>query len=222
MVARSSHGSTRVDQLSPPRKSRHAPPVAAENAETARRNIDQKIKLVTQYLIRESGEIQPTESVSNVPLALSDLPTSVRQFNLWESAALRADIRDLVAPFSRNSNSTLKKNSDLHQLVIHQLTALAASKTTSVQKKEATKSALLRKLAIANHLRTIAEKELIRARRELMGHRDRVRALEAELNSTAAKSKEEIDRLNEELASLKADNARLVVAAKRSKTLRSV
>lgn len=222
MVARSPDRSTRIDLSGQPRKRRPAPPVATENAEAARRNIDQKTKLVARYLARESGELQPAEALNDVALELSDLPASVRQFNLWESAALRADIRDVVPSFSKNSNATLRKNHDLHQLVVRQLAALTLCGTPPAQKQEATKSALLRRLAIANHLRAIAEKELIRSRREVMNHRDRVRALEAELNSTAAKSREEMGRLNEELASLKTENRRLLAAAKRTNTLRSV
>ena len=221
MATRSSDELTRsVGLPRAPQGRRPAPSIAAHNAEVARRNIAAKLDLLADYLSRAAGGLQAADASSHGALTLEDLPRSPRQFNGWESVALRQEVRSRVIPFFKNSNATLKKHEDLHVLVIERIRAIGQS-NAQASAKEQSRAALLRKIALANRLRQISEKELIRARRAVSTERAKTEALEAVVASTAAKAKEQVKELHGEIAALKRENTRLSALAKRT-TLKAV
>jgi len=206
----------------PGRKSvkRPAPPVAAENADAARRNITAKLDILADFLSVSAGELQSATSPA-AKLTMIELPRSVRQFNGWNSASLRPELQPLFAPFFNNSNATLRKNAALHELTIGRLKAIGKLTDAPVAKLES-RAALLRQLSMANRLRLISEKELIRSRRELEDERSKIEALENEVVSTTAKFKEELKELKRQVSSLKSENSRLAALVKNAPTLRAV
>lgn len=199
---------------------RPAPPIAAQNADAARRNITTKLDILRDFLALSAGELQ-SASEPATKLTLADLPRSVRQFNSWNSSALRPELKALFSPFSNNSHATLKKSAALYELTLDRLNAIKnVAKPSSV--KQESRAALLRQISLANRLRIISEKALIRSRRELADERSKIEGLEGEIVNTTAKFREELSSLKREVSTLKAENARLAALVKASPKLRSV
>jgi hypothetical protein len=220
MATRSSNEVTRLARATTRSGRGKAPPIAALNAEAARLNIVSKLEIVRDHLARAANGVQPAVN-SAVCLTVAHLPRSPRQFNMWESASLPQDVRSLVPTFVRNSNATLKKHEKLHIQVVEQVGAVDKH-FENPKPKEATRAALLRQLSQANRLRAIAEKELIRARRELADERSKMDALEGEVSGTAVKAKEEAKELKSQLATLSSENARLTSIVKKTTGLTAV
>jgi hypothetical protein len=224
MATRSSNRLNRGKGASaqPAKKSvkRPAPPIAAENADAARRNIAAKLDILGDFLSLSAGEMQSATSPA-AQLKLSDLPRSVRQFNGWNSASLRPELQSLFAPFSNNSNATLRKHAALHELAVGRIEAIGNVTHQSGAKQES-RAALLRQVSLANRLRVISEKELIRSRRELADERSKIESLESELVSTTAKFKEEMKELKRQVSSLKSENSRLAALVRNAPKLRAV
>lgn len=224
MAPRGSDKLTRAaSEAQPPTKPsgrRQAPPIAAKNAEVARLNIVTKLDILGDYLAYAAGGLQSATSTSS-SLTLADVPRSTRQFNGWESATLRSEVQPLLPKFAKNSNATLKKHAELCDLVVQRTSTIGKNTDQSSDKEEA-RATLLRKLSLANQLRQIAEKELIRARRELADERSKVDGLEGEVVSTTAKAKEQFKDLKSQITTLRLENARLTTLAKQATKLKAV
>jgi len=199
---------------------RPAPPIAAQNFEAARRNIATKLQILRDFLSWSASGVQAAAAPS-ANLTLSDLPRSVRQFNGWDSAALREGLQPLFAKFFKNSNATLKKHEDLFELLVASMRAIDKNSSLS-NAKEDSRAALLRKLTLANRLRLIAEKELIRARRELANERSKIEGLEGANDSIAKKAKDKFKTLETQNTNLRSENIRLTALLRQSGKLKSV
>lgn len=160
--------------------------MAASNKAAAKKNIESKIHAIETVLALVPPSLK----------AMSSLPPSVRQFNLW--AAKRGSLSDAqdgpVLPaidLARNARKTLVEDSSLCErvsVVIARIAA-AASGRRLIGKRSANQQA---RLAFAESLRKASEAALCEAE-------DKVNALQIALVKERTKVKQLIDKFNKEL-----------------------
>ncbi|MGJ7538615.1 MULTISPECIES: hypothetical protein, partial [unclassified Variovorax] len=137
------------------------PSVAYVSQLAAENNIRTKLALLVRWLRVDATE---ASGGNDVITGLAP-PTSVRQFNRWESALGSAQ------EFRRNSNDTLRKQAQLWSSVKDAIRAVSA-KASCDEKPPSNREQRLATARRAQHiertLRQIAERELVRVRRELV------------------------------------------------------
>jgi hypothetical protein len=111
----------------------------------------------------------PAASNDERAALLESLPTSVRKFSAWTSADLPRTWSGKFEAFHRNANKTLRGDSELRTAVEDLLNAvqLAKHKVPAEQRRADRISTLRRQTKLADNLRVIAERELIRLKGQL-------------------------------------------------------
>ena len=115
---------------------------------------------------------------------LATLPSSVRQFNLWTAVGVPKKLLFGASDIERNANETLRK-SDL--LASVQKAVELVNETRLFDKQDAPRAVKLsrirRDLDLANTLREIAEREVLKLRDALMAATDELRVLTTKLRA---------------------------------------
>lgn len=194
---------------------RGKPAVATANAAEAEGNLRRKLGLLTEALsqLNRPSHIHSARSPEMMSaLAGRAFPITVRQFNLWSSDALPADLRALLPSFRRNASTTLKGHGQLFASVEEVLVALrrALRTPTPESRREHTVASLRRRINTANTMRQITERELVSSRREVQNLKE---SLAIELNRRVALERElgaAIQRLEAELAQTRARKDRSI------------
>lgn len=171
------------------------PSVAFHLEDAAQANISAKIALLRARL--ESGE------------KLTDLPTSLRQFNAWTppNPVTRALLR-------KNANETLARNPGLRAAALSLIEQAVFARQPKATAGEKAGARLREKIELHRRIREIAEAELLRAReqtvkleRELSAQRAQVRSMEAEAQRIR-------ENYESRIANLQAQNAELTRSLK--------
>lgn len=160
-----------------PKSTRAKPEVAFSNQEVALRNIAAKRDLLLSVLKRASEHRLTGAALVE---AVGKLPTSVRQFNRWTGEALPTLWNPSLTVCKRNANDTLRSSGMLIsvQRAIEMVT-LADRVPPAETKRTERIAKLQRDLKLANTLREIAERELIRVKQLLLAAAEEKRYLES-------------------------------------------
>lgn len=158
-----------------PKPVRIKPAVAHSNQAGALSRIavkrDLLVKIATHLPATEGEAIEHRAVVAA-------LPSSVRQFNLWTAEGVPKKLLFGASGIERNANETLRK-SDL--LTSVQKAVALVNEARLAGKPDAPKTVKLarlrRDLDLANTLREIAEREVLRLRDALMAAEDELRVL---------------------------------------------
>lgn len=198
-----------------------APPISFENARRARENISAKISLIEKWAKKISSPDERTDEEALAPF--SALPRSQRDFNAWDSSALPSSVIREHGPFHKNGNATLLKNQDLHSSLLQYFKILKQSEVIAPAQRRLERIASLhRRLAMEKVLRSIAEKELARARAQLWQSQKMQEVLQAELRSAEKKAEEIIEELQQRLAQISAERAELIGTVKKVSGIRRI
>ncbi len=115
---------------------------------------------------------------------LAALPSSVRQFNHWTAEGVPKKLLFGVSEIERNANETLRKSNLLTSV---QKAVALVNEAQLVNKRDAPKTVKLarlrRDLDLANTLRGIAEREVLRLRDALMAANDELSVLTTKLRA---------------------------------------
>jgi hypothetical protein len=174
------------------------PKVAFRTEERAIENIRLKLSLISRTGKRDSHDL-PLTRIDDLASALAiraHLPRTIRQFNMWKSSSLPAELAEVTPAFTANSAKTLKKSGlelDASEAMkaITEADQLADAKN---KEKDASRARLQRELALSNRLRGICERELFALKIErdqlksaLTASANRLKSLEDELARQATK-----------------------------------
>lgn len=170
---------------------RGAPPIAAENAARARENIERKLQAIQLAVTSRSTEID----------AITKLPRTLRQFNLWAVSkdAVASEIPH--ADVKRNSNETLNGHAKLKSQVVSAVQSVARVLVNAKQDDRGVRAVgWEEKFRMSERIREILDAGMKRAARELEAANEARRRAEAVKHATEQKAKESIEELERELA----------------------
>lgn len=179
-----------------------APPIAAINAAQAYQNIKQKCALMEGVLKSPPGD------VSRFGISISELPRSVRQFNLWAPVETSPVGRRKIQ-HRKNSSETLNKAPGQLLELVKALIVGVRDVGATEQPKQERIGALKKKLALSERLRGIAEREIQKYLDLHLDLSSQVMQLKDSNKSIAAKAKQEMRRLEEELQNVRSENSSL-------------
>lgn len=177
------------------------PKVAFASEKIARDNIRAKLEfLASQILALEQGAA-----------ASSDLPKTVRQFNQWTPEVAGGE------KLGKNAQITLKKYPDLLDTLSKVLSTIETLTRFKAKSETRTERVASARRAQQMHwtLRTIAERALVGARRDLAKLRDELIIMRCRLESSEDESRRQIIALKEEVEALRAENRKLQSASSR-------
>lgn len=185
--------------------SRVKPTVAFANAEAASNNIEIKQKALEHFyqILAPSGP----RSVTDVDAASLRglLPTSLRQFNSWDSAQLPSNLASLMPVFTRNAPATLRASPSKQALVQKLVSSIRAIFDSGLDRPEPVRIATQRRLkSLAITLREIAERALKAEMKRSIALQSEVDLLRKSLNAFARESQEALDARDEIIAKLRA------------------
>lgn len=191
---------------------RAKPTVAFANQKEAQRNIEVKIEALKSIAtaLAETGPVALADKDARG--CLQSLPTSMRQFNAWESRSLDRAQQAKLDPFHRNAQMTLKRSGQMArvQRLLADVKALQKSPSMPHRRDEAVAS-LRRTVANANSLRQIAERELLESKRrqialasELEAANRKLVALERETVSQLKEAEKRVAEVEKQLKQLTA------------------
>lgn len=187
-----------MPKLTPKKPSRRgAPPIAAENAAAALKNIETKFN-VMQAALRVISSVASDEAQELVRV----MPKSVRQFNQWNSDVLPSAWKKKFSAFTGNSHKTLMKNEEHFKLLGILLGALSKAKPSKLQSKIETIAKKKAEVDEAILLKRIALRELDIERRlceKLAGLLEESKAELASLQNEAQTALEALKAENEEM-----------------------
>ncbi|MET3384177.1 hypothetical protein [Variovorax paradoxus] len=179
------------------------PEVAYKTQARAEANLREKLRLLMDVLNTQGATSEVRSSL------VAKLPASVRQFNLWQLDEAQGD--SLCA----NSNQTLKRYPELQLSVRSAVLAVRRQQMEAVAERGSREGRLAsarRAQKIDRTLREIAERELVRARRELTIARSEAVQSRSQLLSLQVEAGVELDKLRERITALTEENAQLTSA----------
>jgi|GEM_PF-6331302 len=165
-------------------KTRPKPKVADANHSQAKENIQTKIAVISSAIKPQSGALVPVNDAGyEVSMAIRELlPTTVRQFNQWQSDDLPDAVRIKLPNFRRNANKTLH-TACLYEDVKRAVEAVSYARVKATSDGRAERIVAYKaKADLAIRLREIAEDELIRLKKELLVARDQLDVLNRKLD----------------------------------------
>lgn len=171
-------------------KTRPKPSVADTNRQKAKENVHVKINIIASALKpQSSGPVSVNDVAYDLSVGIRELlPSTVRQFNLWQSANLPEAIQNKVPVFGKNANKTLHATS-LYDDVQRIVNAVASSRAAAISESRAERiSKYQSKADLAKRLREIAEDEVIRLKRQLRSAQDQIDVLTRQLEGLRARS----------------------------------
>lgn len=164
------------------------PAVAFVNQATALENIRLKRSVISLIARGASGQ-GPTsvQGQHSLDALIASLPSTRRQFNAWTSQALPPIWADKYGIFGTNADVTLKKSSEL-RLVEDALDSvrLLKGRPKPEEQRAATKARLQGLVNLANRLRIIAEREVVRLIREVGRQADEITTLNRQIKAAEA------------------------------------
>lgn len=202
------------------------PKAAVLNQEAALVNIRTKISIMEKWItagvpvVIESSEPQIAASVENRELDF--YPTSLRQFNFWESSKQCTAVMATLPPFGRNANDTLRKYPLLRNQVVSLLKELAKCTKRQSNTGEQTASALRRQLAVAEARKRVVEAQFSEQRRQIRDLKQAMKKLDDQMIASVDEAVRINILLQAEVATLRSEKAELAKALINVKPFHSV
>jgi hypothetical protein len=198
-----------MKQILSERSSGPKPVIADLNAAEAEANIRRKLAIVAEALAQSTRPAHVRSAwAPDLSMALANrvLPTTVRQFNLWDIKDLLPELRKQLPAFRRNASVTLKRHTQLHTSVEDVVLALrkALIAPTPESRREFTVASLRRRIGVANTMRQIAEREFVESRQEVRRLKELLAHEVARRAAVERESKEAIQKLEAQLTKVSA------------------
>lgn len=192
------------------------PKAAVLNQQAALVNIQTKISVIEKWITSGVPEIVDNSgepvSLPNGKRKLDFYPTSLRQFNFWESSRQCTVVMATLPPFGRNANDTLRRYPSLRNQVISLLNELAKSIKRVSKTSEQSVSSLHRELAVTNARRLMVEAQFSDQRRQIRDLEKTVKELEKQMIASVEEAVKINVRLQAEVAALHSEKAELTKA----------
>lgn len=183
------------------------PEIATRLEQDAEANLRFKLSLLTDV-------VEKKRSRADVEGSYGPLPTSSRQFNLWQGGTPG------LQPIRSNNNDTLRRerNRDILSSLEDVLKALALVPVAAVPtSREVRIASLRRSLAEETCMRKICERDVNRLQEGLRLAEKKVVELQAQLASVVAESRLAIDRARSETAAVRKNHLKLASSANGSR-----
>ncbi|MGJ3702664.1 hypothetical protein [Variovorax sp. AFSI2.2] len=193
-----------------PLKTRSVKPAIADlNAAEAEANIRRKLTILTEALMQSTRPKHVRSAwAPDMAVAIESgaLPTTIRQFNLWDTEAVPQDLKGKLPSFRRNAGVTLKRHRQLMTNVEDVITALRKALLTPTveSRREHSVASLRRRIEGAKTMRQIAERELVASRQEVQRLKDLLALETSRREATERESKEMVKKLHAQLAQARA------------------